>query len=308
MNAFEIKEFEDQFRSTISFIPQAGCLEDELWNSKKIENIIKSLPNRKAPGPDNITNEIIIKGGDIMVEAITHFLNTCRIYGIPDVANEAKTILIYKGKGNHKELKNLRPITLMNSFMKILDKAELRKIENNVKISDRQHGFRKGKSCITQSFLLKNTLEYRKYYNKGKKSDSYILFIDFSKAYDSVNRTKLMEKIKSKRVTDDSGKSISQMIKGEKTTLIINGNETFKIDITKGIRQGSAISPLFNIYIDDIENVTKDISLELIKNENLYSKINFQYADDTAFITGKCEDLQSILNNLKKWTEKIVWI
>ncbi|CAG9313629.1 unnamed protein product [Blepharisma stoltei] len=82
MNAFEIqswtKEFEDQFRSTISFIPQAGCLEDELWNSKKIENIIKSLPNRKAPGPDNITNEIIKKGGDIMVEAITHFLNTCR--------------------------------------------------------------------------------------------------------------------------------------------------------------------------------------------------------------------------------------
>ncbi|CAG9313630.1 unnamed protein product [Blepharisma stoltei] len=70
-------------------------------------------------------------------------------------------------------------------------------------------GLEKEKSCIAQSFLLKNTLEYRKYYNKGKKSDSYILFIDFSKAYDSVDRTKLMEKIKSKRVTDDSWKSIS---------------------------------------------------------------------------------------------------
>ncbi|CAG9333631.1 unnamed protein product [Blepharisma stoltei] len=108
----------------------------------------------------------------------------------------------------------------MNNFMKILDKVELKRIENTVKISERQHGFTKGKSCMTQIFLLKSTLEYRKYYRNGKGRDSYILFIDFSKAYDSVNRIRLLEKFKAKNVKNDSWKIISQMLKGEQTTLV----------------------------------------------------------------------------------------
>ncbi|CAG9326495.1 unnamed protein product [Blepharisma stoltei] len=308
LNKEEIKawatEFENQFKSKIEFIPQKGCSKEELWDFQDIQKIIKKLPNKKAPGPDNIRNEIIKKGGDIMAEAITHFLNSCKLNGIPDKANEAKTILIYKGKGNPKELNSYRPITLMNNFMKILDKAELKRIENTVNISERQHGFTKGKSCMTQIFLLKSTLEYRKYYRIGKGRDSYILFVDFSKAYDSVNRIRLLEKIKAKNIKNDSWKIISQMLKGEQTTLVINGIETEKINITRGVRQGSAISPLlFNIYIDDIEKENNDINIELLPNHQLKSKINFQYADDTAFVIEDWKDIENILNKLDKWSK-----
>ncbi|CAG9330191.1 unnamed protein product [Blepharisma stoltei] len=87
------------------------------------------------------------------------------------------------------------------------------------------------------------------------------------------------------------------MIKGEDTTLIIYGIVTEKVKISKGVRQGSAISSLlFNVYIDDINQTTKIINTDLLQEQKLKSKVNFQYADDTAFITGSWQDIK----NLKK--------
>jgi hypothetical protein len=92
-------------------------------SSQEVAQLIKSLPNKKAPGPDTITAEMLKYGGKPIVKMIKRLLNeVLRANLIPPSMNRANIVLIPKDKDKVHDPAYRRPISLMNTTLKLLDK------------------------------------------------------------------------------------------------------------------------------------------------------------------------------------------
>ena len=113
---------------------------------------------------------------------------------------------------------------------------------------EEQCGCRKGRSCIDAIFTVQHILEKRKEHNLPL----FLLFIDYEKAYDSVNRDKLWEMMDNK-MPNYLLNTIKCIYRNKKIRFKFNDGISEPIHINKGVRQGCGLSPvLFNIYINKI--------------------------------------------------------
>jgi hypothetical protein len=156
-------------------------------------------------------------------------------------------VILFKKCDEIESWKDLRPISVMPAWLMFIEKAanEVLKKLITEKLSKNQFGFKKG--CSTN--IAKLMVNYMASRNSYKKA----LLIDIEKAYDSVNREKLREKIKAV-FTGEQARFIINLVEiQDQVTLEILGERVIP---TKGLLQGSPIAPLlFNLYIDEaIEN------------------------------------------------------
>ena len=119
----------------------------------------------KAPGPDNIPPYLIKQLKDQLALPLTIVFNKSLKEGsVPSSWKEANITPIFKKKGSKHSPGNYRPISLTSVPVKILEtiikRAVVDHLETNNLIYDTQHGFRRGKSCLT------NLLEYMEYVTK----------------------------------------------------------------------------------------------------------------------------------------------
>ena len=191
---------------------------------------------------------------------------------------------INKSKAPIPDLGDLRPIVIMNTTQKILELS----ITDNLKYrmedtSPNQYGF-KPKSGTGP--VIKNLLAEINRMKKLKEK-SGILFIDFRKAFDSVDREKLYRKLINFGIPDD----VVVTIKDIHASSTINVKEN-KYRVDCGVPQGSPMSPfLFDIYIDDLLT-------ELTKN----GIKSFAFADDLAIAFVGRAQYEKILKILQAWT------
>jgi hypothetical protein len=128
-------------------------------------------------------------------------------------------------------------------------------------IEENQAGSVKGRSTMDQIFIIKNRLEIDFECNK----EAYRIFIDFSKAYDSLNRVEIWEKMKKFRTPCKLNNLVRLTMQGSKFKVKIDGSMSESFEVKTGIRQGDIISPiLFNIAIKD--------ALQTVRRTN---KVNF---------------------------------
>ena len=104
-------------------------------------------------------------------------------------------------KGNRSQVENYRPISLTSQICKIFESiitdAVVKHLDTNLLIHDSQHGFRKGRSCLTNllTFLDKVTSDI----NTGKDVD--VIFLNFAIAFDKVPHHRLLQKLTSHGIT-----------------------------------------------------------------------------------------------------------
>ena len=141
---------------------------------QELMGIIDLFKKGKAPGPDNITTDFL---KDLEHEEIrTHMLDLINQWwttgDIPDDITLARVVSLYK-KGNPELQENYRPISLLNSFYKILAKCvQLRLAEGlNKFITKTQYGFIAERSTVDAIFLVRRLQEYCK--GKGSEDCSY---------------------------------------------------------------------------------------------------------------------------------------
>ena len=103
-------------------------------------------------------------------------------------------------------------------------------LENNNILEDEQNGFRAARSCIDHIFILCTILRNRK--ETGKQT--YLCFIDFQKAFDSVDRNLLLYKISSLGINGKIYNAISAMYKCPRARVILNDHKTEYFDCTIG--------------------------------------------------------------------------
>jgi len=141
---------------------------------------------------------------------------------------------------------------------------------------EEQCGFRKGRSCTDAIFTVQQIMENR----KERSLPLFLLFIDYEKAYDNVNRDELWEMFDNK-IPNYLINKIKCIYRNTKIRIKFNDGISYPIHINKGVRQGCGLSPVFfNIYINKIIQKFKTVIRKGIQLNNRKLVNSILCADD----------------------------
>ena len=159
-------------------------------------------------------------------------------------------------------------------------------------ISPNQIGFMKKMGTSDHVFLLQTIVEK---VVKKEKNKLYVVFIDFKKAYDTVNRNRLFNKLKKLGINGTFMQNIEAMYKRTEYCIKLKGGHSPPIVSNLGLKQGCPLSPmLFNLYIDDIKEIYDDQCEPVTLQSTKLS--HFLYADDLVILSRSKEGLQRCLD------------
>lgn len=244
-------------------------LEDKIiphTTPSEVKAIIKSLSSSKSPGPDGINNLFLKNLPHKAVCHLTKIYNfVLRLQHFPIKWKHAHIIMIPKNKKNPSLPKNRRPISLLDTHGKVLEKIILKRILPYTvnTIPPWQTAFQKGK-CINH-----NLLALVEDITKGFNTQSYTaaMFLDISKAFDRVWHNGLIFKL-SNFMPKSLTLLVASFLQNRSFQISIDGALSRICEATSGVPQGSVLGPyLYCLYTADIPttNVTKTL----------------MYADDT---------------------------
>ena len=191
-------------------------------------------------------------------------------------------------------------------YSSILNARLQKYLEQNKILVDEQNGFRASRSCIDHIFVLVSVLRNRKQLGK----DTFLAFIDYKKAFDSVERNLLLYKLAKMGVNGRMYNAISSLYSNPRSRVILNDYETDYFDCPIGVKQGDNLSPtLFAIFINDLASEIKESNIGINLNVDGGPNIDYVlsillYADDIVCLAESEIDLQSILFIIEKWCKK----
>ena len=262
---------------------------DEVWAA------FKQLKQGKSPGLDNIPAELIRHSGYGGRKAMHHLC--CKIWHTTIWPKDWKLqefVVLYKS-GDIKECNNYRTIALLSHASKILLIIILNRMKSKVEqeLSDCQAGYRKNRGTTDMLFVLQNIIE------KVNNTDleTFITFIDYSKAFDSVIHNTLFETMCVLGFPKHLVLLISTLYTNQQATIRWDGQNTEFFNIEKGVRQGCILSPhLFSLYT---EQVMRDADIEglglTIGGRNI---TDLRYADDTALVSDNPTSMRRIVHKV----------
>ena len=263
------------------------------FSTDQVIQIINKLPNNKSPGPDGFTYSIYKELKEIIAEPLCDVFNQIVESGhCPENFNLSNTILIYKNKGSDKDIKNYRPIALLNSDYKIfmhLIKDSLYPFAEKI-ISPDQFGFMNNKQIFDPIIFIKLLLDKYKLSN----SDKQIIFVDQKKAYDMLNRDfiyKVLEKMNIPKILINIIKSTQV---NSRTKVLFNSTSTNEIKVLSGVPQGCPLSPL--LYILTFQTLTDHYSKHL--SAGIDDQRILKFADNTLFLVNNDLEKQDVFNCL----------
>ena len=277
---------------------------------KEIMDIIKKLPNNKAPGWDNIPIELIRIFSPKMISLLCKFYDDClRKHFCPAWFKKAFIIPLYK-KGDKLFCNNYRPIKLLSILGKILECIVTNRLRHELDshLHESQAGFRKKFECLEQHVHTLSKIEVRidgletnfdsdiKTIKRNKHCTG--IFLDISKAFDRVWRKRLLNKLYVNfGIKGDIFLWLCDYFNDRRTSVRVNNqfSDDFLDDI--GVPQGSVLGPLlFLFFMDDLfQNISCEISV---------------YADDILIFSLKPNfknqllDLNKNLHIIYRWAYK----
>ena len=245
-------------------------------------------------------------------KSILHrFFNLCFLSGLnPSDWNYSDIKPIPKPDKDPRDPLQNRCITLMCCVAKIYSSilnARLQTyLEKNKMLVNEQNGFRASRSCIDHIFVLISVLRNRKQLGK----ETFLAFIDYKKAFDSVDRNLLLYKLAKMGINGRMYFAISSLYSNPRSRVILNDHETDYFDCPIGVKQGDNLSPtLFAIFINDLASEIKESNIGLDLNVEGGPNIDYAlsillYADDIVCLAENKADLQSILFIIENWCKK----
>ena len=273
--------------------------EEELdFTTEDVESAIKELKVSSAPGPDGIPAVLLKNCAQALAGPLTSMWKTSLRLGVVPSFYKMSYVSPLHKKGDKITPGNYRPVSLTSHIVKVFERV-LKKIlvnflESNSLISPNQHGFRSGRSTLTQ--LLAHVDDILKGWSKGLDSDC--IYLDYAKAFDKVDHALLVKKLELFSIHPIMLKWIKSFLMDRKQCVVVNGTKSSEQPVISGVPQGSVLGPvLFVLFINDLESaVMRNSTVRFFADDTRISK-HIKCVDDHKALQ---EDFTSILGWAKR--------
>ena len=139
---------------------------------------------------------------------------------------------------------------LIKLFEKILKNHIVAYIEERNLFNPGQHGFRLGRSCLSQPIAHYDHIT--RLLESGQNVD--VIYIDFAKALDKVDYLVTMKTLTGMGISGKLGRWLHALLTYRKQAVVVNGTKCMPADVKSGVPQGSVLGPLlFLVLIGDID-------------------------------------------------------
>lgn len=264
---------------------------------EELQGVMKTFKNGTAPGPGAINIELLKSAPIILHEYIVKMLNLC-LHGdeLPKQFKEGYISNVFK-KGNKNECTNYRGITVLNTIGRLYGKVLKTRIEEDFVDLEEQSGFRAGRSCIDNIFILRQVTDKRLAHNL----ETHLVYVDLSKAYDSVPLVKMWEAMERQGIKNIYINTVRNLYTGNTSRIKIGRMLSKSFTVDKGLRQGCCLAPtLFKIFLAETlqnwRNKCGPMGIQ-IHDVTLYS-LNF--ADDQIIFAEDESDINYMFRKLKE--------
>lgn len=272
---------------------------------REITAAIKRLKNNKAPGADNISSEMLkvdIGSTADILQAIIE-----EVWEREDVPTDWKDGVIIKlpKKGNLSECTNWRGITLLNTVNKVISIILHDRISNVLEplLRREQAGFRPGRSCTDHINTLRIIVEQ----SNEWQTHAHLLFIDFERAFDSLDRSMMWQILTSYGVPDKLLHIIQSMYRDANCRVVHCGLLGREFNVASGVKQGCILSPLlFLLVLDWVMKKTNNKPRGIQwGNVNMTRLEDLDFADDICLMANSRQELEEKLVRLVTYGKQV---
>ena len=263
----------------------------------QIRTALKHMNKGKSEDSFGLSAENLLYPSDLFIDFLTTLINKIfKKQRIPEILKIGLLTPIYKNKGERKDAKNYRGITVLPIVLKLIEyllSEDLREVTLPQQ-SKLQRGFTEQASPLIAAFLVEEF--YRE--SKDLEKPVYIAFLDAKSAFDVVVNEILMRKVYLSGVKPSTWRLINEIHIDSHSAINWNGNVSRKFEIKQGVKQGGLLSAdLFKVYSND--------TFETLINTNVGGTIGDinvcapGCADDVAVQSNNPHDLQILVNGSK---------
>ena len=252
---------------------------------RKVKKVIANLQPKTSASFDRIPNKLLKILKNEIAGPLTIVINKCLESGVmPEPMKLARVIYLHKG-GPEYDMGNYRPISLLPTLSKILEKIFTQQFQSHMEDNDlwceTQFGFREGRGTIQALSASIKTIESL----LNKKQYVALTALDVAKAFNALQKEVLLEKLPYYGINGTEKAFFKSFLSDRKQMSYVNGVYSEEVPIDMGIPQGGTLSaPIYIAYNNDLE-YSSDM-------------LTFLYADDSMLINSAptIEQLEQDLN------------
>ena len=252
-----------------------------------VEKQLRTMKRNKATGVDDISTNLLKDSASVISKPITHIVNLSLSTGVvPDEWKVARITPIHKS-GTRSKADNYRPISILPAISKVLEKAVQTQLmdylEVNKLLSDTQFGYRRKRSTELATTLFTDRI--RAGVDKGCLTGA--VFIDLSKAFDTIGHSSLIQRLRDYGVRENELEWFTNYLFSRFQYVSYSNENSKKYPILSGVPQGSILGPImFLVFFDDFDQILKNSSV-------------IKFADDTVIYVSD-KNLESIERKLNE--------
>lgn len=291
---------------TANQLARASCLNSDITPNEVVA-ALKHMHAHKAAGVDGVAIELLMyaqgsapRATHVLAPRLANLFNRVMRGAYPAAWGECAVVPVYKGKGSPHDMDSYRGIAVGNAISKLFSTVVTKRMsawaEKEGFRAAGQAGFRPTRGTPDNVFVLQHTLERARLQGRHV----HAAFIDFRKAYDSVNRQLLWAAIKGMGVHGAMLDTLQRMHGDITMRVRLDGELGQPFSADMGVKQGDPLSPLlFGLFIDRCEQFLTaqcpDVGAHI--TPGLLARV-LLYADDLVLLAYNGAGLQRLLDAL----------
>ena len=277
---------------------------------------VRNMRTDSSAGPDALPSAFIrnarVRVGEsgyshALVPLLCDLIGLCLRKGcIPDRWKLSRIAPLHK-KGDTSDPNNYRLLTVSSCvyrlYANVVRDLMTTWCVTNHTVPDAQFGFYPGRNTLQPMFILRHLIHAARHRKLHKQV--YAAFIDFTQAYDTVDRAKLWSHLEGIGMPKALLAVARSMYAGDAYELVDGEKRTGQIRPARGVRQGCPLSPLlFSLYVNEVFNRFPQARGARAGVDGRLQVSHLMYADDLTLLANSASDLQFMLDSLARYAEE----